>query len=83
MPYIKQDVRDELDAGGLPLNSGELNYRITKLLANYFNQNGLSYSSINDAIGALEGAKLELYRRIAVPYENSKLAENGDVYDNG
>lgn len=40
----------------------------------------LSYADINEAIGALECAKLELYRRIAVPYENRKLAENGDVY---
>jgi len=34
-----------------------------------------------DAIGALECAKLELYRRVAAPYEDTKIAENGDVYD--
>ena len=26
-------------------------------------------------------AKLEFYRRVAVPYENTKLATNGDVYN--
>lgn len=42
---------------------------------------GLKYDTINDILGALEGSKLEFYRRIAVPYENVKLAENGDVYE--
>jgi len=44
------------------------------------NKNQLNYQTINDIIGALEGAKLEFYRRIAIPYENAKLTENGDVY---
>jgi len=35
---------------------------------------------INAIIGALECAKLELYRRVAAPYEDDKIAENGDVY---
>jgi hypothetical protein len=39
-----------------------------------------SYQSINDVLGALEGAKLEFYRRIAAPYEDTKIQENGDVY---
>jgi len=43
-------------------------------------EEGLSYRTINDILGALEGAKLEFYRRVAVPYENSKLSENGDIY---
>jgi len=30
--------------------------------------------------GVLECAKLELYRRIAAPYEDTKIEENGDVY---
>ena len=31
-------------------------------------------------MGALECAKLELYRRVAAPYEDVKIMENGDVY---
>ena len=31
-------------------------------------------------IGVLECAKLELYRRVAAPYEDDKIDENGDVY---
>jgi hypothetical protein len=35
---------------------------------------------VNEAIGVLECAKLELYRRVAAPYEDEKIAESGDVY---
>ena len=31
-------------------------------------------------MGVLECAKLEAYRRIAVPYEDSKVVANGDLY---
>ena len=36
--------------------------------------------NLNAIIGALECAKLELYRRVAAPYEDDKIIENGDVY---
>lgn len=63
------------------LKAGEYNYIITRL-ANYFLQEkGLNYANVNELIGALECAKLELYRRVAAPYENKKLDENGDAYD--
>jgi len=45
----------------------------------YYNQ-GPSYQTINDIIGALEGAKMEFYRRVVVPYEDKKIKDNGDVY---
>ncbi len=32
-----------------------------------------------ELLGAVEGAKLELYRRLAAPYEDLKIRENGDV----
>lgn len=87
MPYIKQSVRKEFDeirkSGNRPKMTvpGELNYEITLKCKQYIEQHGLSYTAINDVIGALEGAKLEFYRRVAAPYENVKLAENEDVYD--
>ncbi len=34
-----------------------------------------------EALGAVRACQLEFYRRVAVPYENSKLALNGDVYE--
>lgn len=41
------------------------------------------YVELNEVVGALESAKLELYRRIVGPYEDKKSAENGDVYGTG
>jgi len=82
MPYIELGVKASLEEGRRPRQSGELNYLITRLADAYIVDKGLSYSAINDAIGALECAKLELYRRVAVPYEEKKRSENGEVYIN-
>ena len=85
MPYIDRDARDRLDDGGLPESPGELNYAVTRLVDSYLaraaRQSGrIRYAHVNEAIGVLECAKLELYRRIAGPYEDEKIAESGDVY---
>ena len=87
MPYIKMVRRVEIDKGTLvgsdvpasPDNAGELNYAITKLLIRYCEENGLNYQRINDCMGAAQGAALEFYRRVAAPYERTKIAENGDL----
>lgn len=80
MPYIKQNRRNSSICPN-PINVGEINYQITKILNTYLQDSGVSYQTINDIIGALEGAKLEFYRRIVVPYEDKKIQENGDVYN--
>jgi len=80
MPYIEKKRREELDLKFDPKTAGELNYVITNQLVNYIFLNGESYQTFNDIIGALEGAKLEIYRRLIVPYEDRKARENGDVY---
>ena len=80
MPYITQDARRYIDAGGVPRTPGELNYAITREVDRYIFTHGLTYAHINDALGAIEGAKLEAYRRLAAPYEDGKIATNGDVY---
>jgi hypothetical protein len=80
MPYITQDKRAELEITNRPETAGELNYCITMLLIDYLDRQGASYSTINDILGAVEGAKLEFYRRFASPYEDKKIIENGDVY---
>ena len=64
----------------VPKDSGELNYLITLLIQDYLEYKNESYQTYNDIIGALEGAKLELYRRKIAPYEDKKIKENGDVY---
>lgn len=84
MPYISKERRFSLWERSLisvtPSSTGELNYCITRLCQNYLALNGSSYSIINDIVGALECAKQEFYRRIAVPYEDKKIIDNGDVY---
>ena len=84
MPYIKQEMRDQFNDGliTLPSNEGEMNYVITDLLDDYLSAYGLNYANVNALVGVLECAKLELYRRIAAPYEDEKIKENGDVYTN-
>ena len=90
MPYITKDSREVLDYAILELAArinhgdgfaGKLNYAISKLFNYTLKDKGLNYANINEMIGALECIKLELYRRIASPYEDKKIELNGDVYD--
>lgn len=57
-----------------------LNYCISTLLSKSLAAQGTNYRKINELIGVLECAKLELYRRVASPYEDEKKDSNGDVY---
>lgn len=81
MPYIEKRIRKILDEQnkGVAFNSGQLNYIITKILISYFGTLR-TYAQFNDAIGVLECAKLELYRRMIAPYEDQKRRKNGEVY---
>ena len=87
MPYIKPENRKKYDKVLKELISilktlppeevdGELNYIVTKMLKEIY---PLRYFHINKAIGVLECAKLEFYRRVAAPYEDIKMKESGDV----
>lgn len=80
MPYIDAGIRASLDDGRKAVKAGELNYQVSKLVNDFFAMRGLSYAVVNEVIGALECAKLEAYRRIAAPYEDQKIGENGEVY---
>jgi len=80
MPYLEAGVRASLEDGRKPTKPGELNYLITKLVDSFLMMSGISYTSINAAVGALECAKMELYRKIASPYEDKKERLNGTVY---
>ena len=82
MPYVDRDRREELDRGESPENAGELNYSITRTVDRYLvDRAPVRYADLNEVIGALESAKLELYRRVVVPYEEKKLETAGDVYN--
>jgi len=59
--------------------AGDLNYCFTKIIQEYVHKKGRNYQHYNDAVGALENCKLELYRRAISIYEDLKIAENGDA----
>lgn len=86
MPYITKELRRTFDRfaadGHHPITStpGELNYELTLKCLKYLSLHGTSYTTMNAVIGALECCKQEFYRRMAVPYEDQKIKENGDVF---
>lgn len=82
MPYIQPERRAQLERGASPFTPGELNYAITRAIQRFMRlKRETSYQLLNDVLGALEGAKQEFYRRVVAPYENAKIAENGDIYE--
>jgi uncharacterized protein DUF6899 len=85
MPYIDKGRRaafdsyvDELvDSVGRTGNQpGDLNYIISRLLTETRKR---SYSSYNEAVGILECAKIEFYRRVVSEYEDEKIVANADL----
>jgi hypothetical protein len=66
---------------------GLLNYCITRVIKDSYKilaarktgSGMMSYCDHNAAIGLLECAKQEFYRRQTAPYEDQKIKENGDV----
>ena len=88
MPYISDALRKEIDKelanllARLHTNIGEhemagvVNYIVSRILAQSFQEN---YFGFNTAIGVLECAKMELYRRRIGPYETKKINTNGDL----
>lgn len=88
MPYVARDRR-EIYAEGLArlaavidedTPDGDLNYVVSRMLVDWLEKRGLSYSALADVVKVLETAKLEFYRRVAAPYEDGKCSLNGDVY---
>jgi len=92
MPYINKEDRVALDpivdiAGRVlerkPLEEslGDLNYLFSRIIGQAIGKT--SYRKIAMATGVLENVKQELYRRIATPYEEEKISENGDIKEYG
>ena len=91
MPYIPDEKRDGFENALTSLvarmigadekdRAGMLNYCISTLMSKTLSAHGTNYALINELIGVLECAKLELYRRVASPYEDEKIQSNGDVF---
>lgn len=85
MPYIEEKDRERFDDLIETLarevqTAGELNYVFTRIMHDIIARQGLNYTLLNELVGVLECAKLELYRRIASEYEDVKIQTNGDVH---
>lgn len=81
MPYIKEKARLELAEGRGAETPGELNFLFSSIISQYLENRGDErYYVYNEIIGALECAKMELYRRLIAPYEDKSIEKNGDVY---
>ena len=87
MPYIAQDDRKGYDMELNTLNdtieeqghvSGHVTYILYMIVARWF-QLEPSYNTIAKIRGCLIGTLAEFDRRIAAPYEDKKIKENGDV----
>lgn len=83
MPYIPENEKRVVNRIG-PSTPGQLNYALTRVGVDYLRAISLgtpSYADMTEVLAAFEAAKLEFYRRVMAPYEDQKIAENGDVYD--
>lgn len=87
MPYIKQDDRHEYDEflnahiQDLEENCypvGDVTYAIYKIVGCMFKHDE-RYQTIAEIRGLLAGVLSEFDRRLAFPYEDKKIKENGDV----
>jgi len=56
---------------------GRINYCFSRVIMGIMKNT--SYKNISMATGVLENIKQEFYRRIAEPYEDKKINENGDI----
>lgn len=57
--------------------SGNINYAVSRVCGSIMGK--ISYPKIAIITGVLENIKQEFYRRVAEPYEDKKILENGDI----
>ena len=57
---------------------GHINYLVSLLIEKVYGKS-MRYSDHNEVVGVLDCIKLELYRKKTAPYEDKKIAEEGDL----
>lgn len=88
MPYIDPKIRERFD-GAIrwiadsisegDAAKGELNYVVSSILHRVLKRRGLRYHNLNDLVGVLTCCQLELYRKVAAPYEDEAERKNGPI----
>lgn len=64
MSYLTPERKQAIDDGEIyPSNSIDLNYKIYTIVERYLQENQECYTTYNDIVGALECAKMEMYRK--------------------
>jgi len=84
MPYIPQDRRPDMDEIQAMMEekkviaNGDLNYILFAHCLRFIDP---SYNNYKNFCGELRQCATEIERRLLGPYEDTKIAENGDVED--
>lgn len=94
MPYIQQYRRrlydvwinkllDMLKSQDPTSVKGDLNYIISRIVAGTYHpvDGNWRYNAIAEVTGTFECAKLEFYRRVASPKEDTVVDTNGDIQE--
>jgi hypothetical protein len=76
-PYPNPYSLKDLEPQQLLYLAGDLNYCVSRIFAALMGKP--SYQKIAILTGVLENIKQEFYRRVAEPYEDSKIVSNGDI----
>jgi hypothetical protein len=80
MPYVREDIRHDLDRRLSRANTtGELTYVMYRAAVDYLRDHVGDYQTRAEIIAAFECGKLEFARQHLAPYEDEKIRLNGDV----
>ena len=82
MPYIKPEERCALKPVPRVNTTGELQYVIAEMVQEYLSSREVvNYNELENVMGAIAGALHEFQRQVVDPYEDTKIKENGAVYN--
>lgn len=88
MPYIADHetraelmrlVAEAIETSDAAESVGTFTYFLTMACVEYLAYSELKFQRLAEVVAALECTKLELYRRIVVPYEDRARRKHGDV----
>ncbi len=77
MPYIDPDLRKA--SLKTQWSSGELAFKLQRVVHKYLDLHGMSYEILSETIRALDMVQDEVKRRYLWPYEDYKRQINGDI----
>jgi len=91
MPYVSPDEKkvvdpvlnnliDAISDVDLDYEPGLLNYVLTKIIHNWLPpKDNMKYFYINEVIGVLRCCEVFLIETVLIPYEKTKMKENGNI----